>query len=349
MATPRRVPVISAGAVAITRRHHTLCFGLLLAAASEAPRAAAQTQVPKAALIVTRGEGAQDCPDSAALAERVRAVAGANVVSAEPSSAAFETWVQVAIARTFNGYSGQISTSGLRHGSRTLEDVGPSCASLADAVAVTLAILLDPYAGAPPPKAASPTICPARPPAPAKPDEPRDWQPPSLFSVAAGAGVTLNVLEHAMPLLTAHAGLHLSPRWSLSLGGGYVLTDATSSPGGEVELSLAYVDLGACGRALGESGELRLNWCLAAMFGSLRGSGRGYESEFSKNSPWVAAGVGPDVVFPITRTFSWIVSGHAVLPLVRNGFDVEANGSRVQAFRPSSVGGLLSLGVRGDL
>jgi len=314
----------------------------------EAPLAAAQSQAPKAVLIVTRGEGAQDCPDSAALAERVRAVAGGNVVSAEPGSAAFETWVQVAIARNFNGYSAQISTSGLRHGSRTLEDVGPSCASLADAVAVTLAIFLDPYASAPPPNAVSPAVRSVRPPA-SKADEPREAPHPSPFSVAASAGVTINVLEHAMPLLTAHAGLQLRPRWSLSLGGGYVLTDATTSPGGEVELSLAYVDLGACGRALGESGGLRLNWCLAAMLGSLRGSGRGYENEFSKSSPWLAAGVGPDVVFPITRAFSWILTGQAVLPLVFNGFDVEANGSRSQAFRPSSVGGLLSLGVRGDL
>lgn len=331
-----------------TTKHRTRSFGLLLllATVSEASLAVAQTQVPKAALIVTRGEGAQDCPDSAALAERVRAVAGGNVVSAEPGSAPFETWVQVAIARNFNGYSAQISTSGLRHGSRTLEDVGPSCASLADAVAVTLAIFLDPYASAPPPKAVPPVVCPA--PAP-KSGEPREAPQPSLFSLAAGAGLTINVLEHAMPLLTAQAGLRLGPRWSLSLGGGYVLTDTATSPGGEVELSLAYVDLGACGRASGESGGLRLNWCLAVMLGSLRGSGRGYEDEFSKNSPWLSASVGPDVVFPITRAFSWILTGQAVLPLIRNGFDVEADGARIQAFRPSSVGGLLSLGVRGDL
>ena len=119
---------------------------LLVAAASGTSLAAAQTHSPRAALVVTRGEGAQDCPDSVLLAERVRAVAGASVISAELDSTRFETWVQVAITRNFGGYSAQISTSGARHGSRALDDLGPSCASLADAIAVTLAIFLDPYA-----------------------------------------------------------------------------------------------------------------------------------------------------------------------------------------------------------
>lgn len=328
-------------------RGHALCAGLLLATASKASLAVAQAQAPRAALIVTRGEGAQDCPDSAALAERVRAVAGANVVSSEPGAAAFETWVQVAIARNFNGYSAQISTSGLRHGSRTFDDVGPTCASLADAVAVTLAIFLDPYASAPPPAVTPPTVIPARAREPKA--EPSATLPPPRFFLDVNAGVTLYVLEHAMPLLSGSAGFHLTPRWSLSLGGGYVLTDTVTSPGGEVELSLAYADFGACGRAMGEIDGTRLNWCLAAMFGSLRGSGRGYANEFSKSAPWLAAGVGPEVVFPITHSFSWVLAGEAILPLIRHGFDVQTGGSRSLAFRPSSVGASISLGVRGNL
>lgn len=321
---------------------------LVLATVSKGPLAVAQTQPPKAALIVTRGEGAQDCPDSAALAERVRAVAGANVVSAEPGTAAFQTWVQVAIARSFYGYGAQISTSGLHHGSRTLEDVGPSCANLADAIAVTLAIILDPYAGAPPPRAAAPAEVPM-PRAAQKAKPPSDAPRPSWFFLAAGAGVTLNVLDHAMPALAVTAGLRLSASWSLSLGGGYVFSDTVNSPGGEVELSLAYVDFGACGRALGEGGKAQLNWCLTTMLGSLRGSGQGYDNEYSKSSAWFSVGVGPEVVFPIARSFSWILTAEAVLPLVRSGFDVQTAGSQSPAFRPSSVGALVSLGVRGDL
>jgi hypothetical protein len=331
----------------IKRRAHRVGLLLLMAATSEASLAAAQTSTPRAALVVTRGDGAQDCPDSVLLAERVRGVAGAQVISAELGSASFKTWVQVAITRNFSGYSAQISTSGLRHGKRALEDLGPSCASLADAIAVTLAIFLDPYANPlPPPAPPAVTVSPR---SPEPKSQPPEAPQPTRFFLSAGAGVTLNVLQHAMPLLAASAGLHPTSKWSLSLGGGVVLSDTSASAGGEVELSLTYADLRGCGRALGEAERAHLDWCLAAMFGSLRGSGRGYEEDLSKRASWLAAAVGPDIVFPFTRSLSWILTGEVVLPIIRNGFDVRTNGSQTLAFRPSAVGGMLSLGVRGEL
>jgi hypothetical protein len=319
-------------------------------AASAMPLAAAAAQAPKAALVVTRGEGAQDCPDSTIVAERVRGVAGANVIGAELGLGPFETWVQVAISRNFGGYSAQISTSGVRHGSRVLEDLGPTCASLADAIAVTLAIFLDPYANALPPKTAPPATAPAPQPVPrANTNKPAEPTHRTRFFLDAGAGVALNVLGHAMPLVAANAGLRPAPSWSLSLGGGYVLLDTLTSPGGKVELSLAYANFRGCGRAMGAAESVHLDWCLAAMLGSLRGRGSDYAEGFDKRAAWVAVAVGPEVVFPFTRSLSWILTGEAVLPLVRNGFEVQSNGSRALAFRPSAVGGLISLGVRGDL
>jgi len=321
---------------------------LLVAAASGTSFAAAQTHSPRAALVVTRGEGAQDCPDSVLLAERVRGVAGASVISAELGSTPFETWVQVAITRNFSGYSAQISTSGSRHGSRALEDLGPSCASLADAIAVTLAIFLDPYANVLPPAIAPPPSVPQRTQMPRATRA--EGAPPSrrLF-LDAGAGLTLNVLQNVMPLLAGSAGLYLNPNWSLSLGGGFVLSDRVTSPGGEVELSLAYADLRGCGRALGQTEGAHLDWCLAAMIGSLRGTGLGYADRSSQRAAWLAVAVGPEIVLPFTRSLSWTLTGHAVLPVIRNGFDVQAKGERSLAFRPSAAGGLISLGMRGDL
>jgi len=325
---------------------------LLIAAASGTPLAAAQTQSPRAALIVTRGEGAQDCPDSLLLAERVRGVAGASVISAELGSAPFETWVQVAITRNFGSYSAQISTSGLRHGSRALEDLGPSCASLADAIAVTLAIFLDPYANVPAPKATPSATAPSRSAEPTPKPKPKEAshapQPWGVF-LDADAGVALSVLEHAEPVLAANAGLHLTPNWSLSLGGGFVFPDTVASPGGAVELSLGYAALRGCGRALGEADGARLDWCLAAMLGSLRGSGQDYADNVSQRAAWLAVAAGPKVVFPFTRSLSWVLTGEAVLPVIRSGFDVQSHGSRSPAFRPSAVGALIFLGVRGDL
>ena len=152
-----------------------------------------------------------------------------------------------------------------------------------------------------------------------------------------------------MPVLAASAGLQLTPKWSLGLGGGYVLSDTLPSAGGEVELSLAYADLHGCGRALGEGDRAHLDWCVAVMIGSLGGSGQGYADTFSQRSLWLSAAIGPEVVFPFARSLSWILTGQAVLPVIRNGFAVQVNGSQNLAFRPSAVAGLISLGVRGDL
>jgi len=48
-----------------------------------APVEAEARQAPHASLVVTRGDGAEDCPDAATLAEQVHRVSGANVVGAE--------------------------------------------------------------------------------------------------------------------------------------------------------------------------------------------------------------------------------------------------------------------------
>ena len=106
---------------------------------------------PRAFLVVTRGDGAQDCPDATQLSEQVRAIAGTNVVGVGLASPV-ETWIQVTMTRSFSSYGAQISALGAHHGTRSLEDLGPSCTSLADAVAVTIAIFLDPYANVPLPE-----------------------------------------------------------------------------------------------------------------------------------------------------------------------------------------------------
>jgi len=327
---------------------HYVGLCLAMAVASATPLAAAQTSTAGAGLVVARAEGSQDCPDAAALAEQVRRIAGAKVISAELAEAPFETWVQVTITRNFSGYGALISTSGARHGSRTLEDVGPTCASLADAIAVTLAIILDPHANGPVPKKSECA------PVPAQPTESK-LEPPTKplhsqsFFLDANAGATVNVLDHAVPFLAGDVGFRLTPAWSLSLGGGYVFSDTTASPGGEVELSLAYADLGACGRGFGRSDDVHLDWCLAAMLGSLRGSGRGYAAGFSRSAFWLAAAVGPQVSFPFTPSLSCVLTGEAVLPLSRNGFEVEYGGAKNLAFRPGGVSLLVSLGVRAAL
>ncbi len=312
----------------------------------------AQEASPRASLVVTRGDGAQGCPDAEALAEQVRTVAGANVVGVglgPPAHA--ETWIQVSITRNFGGYGAQINSLGAHHGSRSLEDLGPNCASLADAVAVTIAIFLDPYANAPQPEPApqvapAPVVVPPRNREPTAVERPTHW--PRL-TLGASAGVALNLLEHSEPLLDGEVGVELSPRWSFALGGAFVFPDTKPVGEGEIDLNLSYGYLEACARAWGAPEGLRVDWCTEPLIGRFSASGKGYVKNYAYQGAWFALAVGPRVTFPISGSWGWELSGQGVAPLVRQGFDVQSAGVHGNAFRSASVGGLISVGVRGAL
>ena len=274
----------------------------------------------------------------------MRVVAGSDVIDSEPASTPTQTWVQVQIAHEFGSYKAQISAAGARHGARTLEDVGPGCSSLADAMAVTIAIFLDPYQAAARPVAqcAPISVPPALPPKPAPLPKPTRY---SRLILDGAGGVTVNVLEHSEPCLTGN-GFRFDRHWSLALGGAFVFPDRIASGSGEVELSLAYAYLNACGRALGGDDTAHIDWCAAPLVGSLGGSGRGYRSDSSGRSAWLALAAGPELLFPMSNSWSGLLAGQAIVPLIRPGFDVENAGVRSSGiFRSGAVAGLVSLGV----
>jgi hypothetical protein len=312
----------------------------------------AQPAVARSSLVVTRGEGADDCPDAANLAEQVQRLSGASGISAEPlSGAPSDTWIQVAIVHNFGGYRAEINAGGLHHGSRSLEDLGPGCASLADAITITIAIFLDPYVSAAAPRPA--TTAPATPTPlsvqrkrePSLPEHP--WRQRLTLDLAGGA--SLNVLEHTEPLLTARVGWRAAERWSLAVGGTFLFPDSVGKQAGTVELGLSYVTLMGCARALGSADGARVDWCGAMQLGSLRGSGHGYENTLSERAWWAAVAVGPEIIFPFTPWLAWSLGAFGVVPLVRQEFDVELAGERSSAFRSPAVAAQLTLGVRAEL
>jgi hypothetical protein len=322
---------------------------LCAAQAQAQAQAPAQPQGPaqRASLVIIRSDGAQDCPEADTVAAQVRTVAGANVIGVGLSAAPIETWVQVAISRNFGGYTAQISTSGVRHGTRTLEDLGPTCKSLADAVAVTIAMFLDPYESP-----ASKTPVPAAP-APPRLLEPRA-RPVSLpaesrLFVDSSVGIAFNLLAHTQPFLSAGFGWRPSAHWSVALGGMFVVPDLATDGTRGVDLQLSVASLQVCAQALGDTARASLSWCAAPQLGSLAGSGTGYQNNFSERALWLALAIGPEAAFRITRSFSWVLAGQGVIPLLNQGFDVQSNGVRSNAFQSPAVAGLVSLGVRGHL
>jgi hypothetical protein len=80
-----------------------------------------------------------------------------------------------------------------------------------------------------------------------------------------------------------------------------------------------------------------LEWCAAPLLGSLGGSGHNYRTDFSEHALWLAVAVGPRIVFPLGASWSWVLNGQGVVPLLQRGFDEISVGKRQAVFRTSAV------------
>jgi hypothetical protein len=313
----------------------------------------AGAEPPRGSLVVTRDDGSRDCPDAAGVAERVRQMAGSSMVDAATSEAR-DTWIQVELTRAFGGYRAVISAQGRRQGTRTIDDVGPGCSSLADAVAITLVMLLDPeleraVEQPPLPAPAEPAIFSRSRGERQKPVELPQQRPSSLIAGAeVAAGLSFAVLDGSAPFAEGGARLQLG-RWvSFGAGGGFVFSDRARFGGGSVDLELGYVYLRGCGSFF-SSLRARMELCLQPMLGSLRGAGN-YAKPGTGSALWFAAAAVAEIYGPFTSSAFWSLRVLALAPLtIGQGFSVIEAGERKTAFEVPAAGGMLSVGVRADL
>src|SRR3954463_6856417 len=96
---------------------------------------------PSAAFSVLRAPGAEDCPDAPALRARIQQSTGTPLAPRAANDPPLG--VEVSFTREGARYRAALRTSGPKAGERLLEDEGTTCAALAEAVAVTLVVLLD--------------------------------------------------------------------------------------------------------------------------------------------------------------------------------------------------------------
>jgi hypothetical protein len=313
----------------------------------------------RASLIVTRDDGSRECPDSAVLAARIETIAGKSLVASEPAEPS-DTWVQVEFVRAISGYHAVISARGARQGTRALDDVGPDCASLADAVAITLAILLDPAATAKGEAAAPTATSAALIAANAPPQHPVDMTPlagspadeaarsPSRLGLEASAGASVGVLEHATAMVEGGGRLHFGPVFVLGAGGGFFFPDRVEFGSGTVTTSLAYGYVRACANTLPKRG-MALEACLEPMIGALRGEGHDYDSSSSDTVLWSAIAALFQLYAPLGGDVFWSLRGRVLAPLARHGFAVSVAGQTEQAYEVPPIGGTLALGIEGEL
>jgi hypothetical protein len=279
---------------------------------------------------VARGSGAEDCPDTTALRAQVEQITGTRLellTATEPPLA-----MAVSFSRDGDRYRAAIRTQGPKEGERLLEDEGPTCAALAEAVGVTLALLLDPLPRprlpAPPPPQV-PAIIPGR---------------ASIGWIGISGGPVFGETPGTTLGIGPTLGLELE-RWSIALGGTETLSRSVRFASGAVRVGLTSGNLQLC-RMIDLRGEaLRAGACARAAAGQYRGEGEGYPVTTSVRLPWIAAGGGLRVGGRWGKRLLWGVSGLLMIPIRRQTFSVENAGV---AYESAAVGGTLAveLGVR---
>jgi hypothetical protein len=289
------------------------------------------------ALVVTRAPGAEDCPDAAGIVTRVRAMTQGDPFT-PAADGRRDTWLELDFAQTLAGYRAVITARGRRQGTRSIEDVGPGCASLADAVTITVVMLLDPEVAA-----AKSVSDPNDLPVP-----PKDETPASPARVAFGAeaagGVVLGVLQHGGPFVEAGARLKFARSFAFALGGGFVFPDHTLAPPGRVSLELWYGYARFSGTLFEHAGT-HLALFLGPSVGVLGGSSDGFDYRTERHLLWVAGAFGVEAFALLSGPFSWSARLSAVTPFRYEGFYVSDAGEPHRAFRTPGIGGALSLGV----
>lgn len=311
-------------------------FALLVAALARAQPAALH-EVP---LLVQRAPAASDCPDATALAERVNELVGrkALVAMGTPGqSFAFE----IQFYKADEGYTAIMLAAGR---SRQLEDPGPTCAGLSDALALTLAILVDadeaPPAPPPPPppakKAApAPTFVPPPLPPPAPTEGPRLLGSPLV-------GVSTGLSGDAVPAAILAFDLRVFGPLSIALGFAWMPSQDFALAPGHVEVQLLHGQLAGCLSSWRVLGRVRLGACLQLDVGAIRGKGVGYDTTGEVTRPWTALGLLGLLDVPVAGPFYWSSRLSALVVTQQEGFRIDRVGV---AFDPAPVGLLVATGV----
>jgi hypothetical protein len=305
---------------------------LLAMALGVAPRVARAD----AEVTVTR-EHAAECPDAADLR---RLATESRVPSAMPPTHTY----RVSFDRADDVYRAEVADETSKR-TRGLEDKGPGCAALGQAVAVVLATMwgserdeaVASLAAAPPRPAAvggPPAV-----PVDRAPRLPSSRSPRWGWIFGAGSGLAAAIVRPAAPIFLADAALDRSPV-SLAIGAFWIPRQSLGLSPGAVEVELAAGTVRGCAFAWTET---RLGVCGRVLVGALRAGASGFDSNTQKTRPWFAAGLEAFVDGPLpVAMLRYRGAAGAIVPLHVEAFSIAGVGS---AYDAPALGGLVTLSV----
>ncbi|WP_437279571.1 hypothetical protein WME90_03155 [Sorangium sp. So ce375] len=309
---------------------------------------------------MTRGAGAESCPDAARLIERVEQLRG------RPETGASGAYL-VEFTRGPDGFHASIRSGS---SARELHDRSRSCAALEQATAVTLALLLDSDAREPavrapeadagagsptaPEGAASTPAAPApSPEAPAAPalarpepagagGEPRGEAPSSergatRLTLGVGAAGLFGVVRPFAPALSAEVGIG-GAQFRAAIGALWLVPQTLEHGPGELRETMLGGVVRACFAAAGTE-VLRLDVCSGIHAGRLKAAASGFTRNDAVEKTWLAVPIELSLA-SLAGPLGFEVGAAALVPLRRNDFSVDGVGV---AYRSPPVGVLVSL------
>lgn len=295
----------------------------------------------RARVEVVRSSDAFECPDTTALVARVIALRGSLSTRAELGS----ILLKVELSRANPGFSGTLRVSGLRGGIRRLHDDGPGCEGLAEAAAVSIAVILDDE-----PESRNTLVPDPDPPAQ---DPPRPTPAPrpikasrdrSMSLEAIGvAGLGVGLPSRASFVAAAGLEAHFGSRWTSLLRAGWTPRQSHAFRQGTVDVSFVHAQIAACYRLVGDVSGTSLSGCADLALGSLRGEGHGYAPDRSASKLWAAGGASLLVEGSITGPLGWTAHAGAVAPFHKVTFSVDGQGV---GFTSSAAGFFVLPGLR---
>jgi hypothetical protein len=293
------------------------------------------------ALSVERGGGSEDCPDADSLGARVAAIRGAPTQTLQRYAVRFE--------RDATEYSALIRSGTGDALVRRIAAPGSDCAALAQATALTLALLFDADGARPASQVATPApVVPLEPqPAAAafaaQPERPlavartASGAARRLANLTLGAGSLLAVVRPVAPAFVADGGMTWA-RLRFALGALWVSPQRSELGPGSVVQSLLSGRARLCYAPI-LSNSVRVDLCSGYFVGELHASARGFTRNLSESRLFSALPLTLDLL-QFGRHFGWQLDASLLVPFRRNQFGIDELGA---VYRPGAVALLFTL------
>ena len=292
--------------------------GIALAAIPRPVRAAGPQSV---SFDLSRGPGAERCPDRDALAAQVE------LRLAQPRESPHvpvADHVEIAVVRSGNNYVATISTLGLDSGTRRLVDTSQDCAGLAEALSLMLAMIADgrPLSAEKPPEVVAP-IRPRRP-----------WE---LGAGVLGAGSILGAptLGYSVDVLW-----HPWPHVATGLMGIWMPSRSIERGPGATKVSVEAGLARGCWEILPFGGRFFPSLCGEFGAGVLQGTGEGYLDAKSALRSWLAAGGSARAGIRIYKSLAMTAYAGCLFPLRNEQLTIGGIGQVYESGHPSWLAGL---------